>query len=126
MTYLDIENLLLQYARWVRLGQARLGYPKEAAFAHVIPQVIPDDAVADISDSEGERIGRAMMALKAANLDAHTALEARFVYGIVDDTGLGKRLGLGSRMRVWQLRQQGYSYLLGYFAAGEKLLLTRS
>ena len=64
MTYLDIENLLLQYARWVRLGQARLGYPKETAFAHAIPQVIPDDAVADISDSEGERIGKAMMALK--------------------------------------------------------------
>lgn len=117
MTYLDIENLLLQYARWVRLGQARLGYPKEAAFAHAIPQVIPDDAVADISDSEGERIGRAMMALKAANLDAHTALEARFVYGMVDDTELGRRQGLGSRMRVWQLRQQGYSYLQGYFAA---------
>ena len=114
MTYLDIENLLLQYARWVRLGQARLGYPREAAFAHVIPQVIPDDAVADISDSEGERIGKA---LKAANLDAHTALEARFVYGMVDDTELGRRQGLGSRMRVWQLRQQGYSYLQGYFAA---------
>lgn len=121
MTYLDIENLLLQYARWVRLGQARLGYPKEAAFAHAIPQVIPDDAVADISDSEGERIGKAMMALKGINAEAHAALEARFVYGMVDDTGLGKRLGLGSRMRVWQLRQQGYSYLLGYFAADEKL-----
>lgn len=113
MTYLDIENLLLQYARWVRLGQARLGYPREAAFAHVIPQVIPDDAVADISDSEGERIGRAMMALKAANRDAHTAIEARFVYGMVDDTELGRRQGLGSRKRVWGLRQQGYSFLLG-------------
>ena len=113
MTYLDIENLLLQYARWVRLGQERLGYPKEAAFAHAIPQVIPDDAVADISDSEGERIGRAMMALKAANRDAHTAIEARFVYGMVDDTELGRRQGLGSRKRVWGLRQQGYSFLLG-------------
>lgn len=113
MTYLDIENLLLQYARWVRLGQARLGYPKEAAFAHAIPQVIPDDAVADISDSEGERIGRAMMALKAANRDAHTAIEARFVYGMVDDTELGRRRGLGGRARVWGLRQQGYSFLLG-------------
>ncbi len=115
--YLDIENLLLRYGRWVRSGDGRVGYPRCAAFAVAIPAVIPDDAVADMADSEGERIGRAMMALKAANLDAHTALEARFVYGMVDDTELGRRQGLGSRMRVWQLRQQGYSYLQGYFAA---------
>ena len=111
MTYLDIENLLLQYARWVRLGQARLGYPHEAAFARVIPTELPD--VPSIDDTEGERIGRAMMALKAANRDAHTAIEARFVYGMVDDTELGRRQGLGSRKRVWGLRQQGYSFLLG-------------
>ena len=115
--YLDIENLLLRYGRWVRSGDGRVGYPRCAAFAAAIPAVIPDDAVADMADSEGERVGRAMMALKAANLDAHTALEARFVYGMVDDTELGRRQGLGSRMRVWQLRQQGYSYLQGYFAA---------
>ena len=112
MTYLDIENLLLQYARWLRLGRERLGYPVDAAFARFIPPVI--SAVPDISDSEGERIGQALMALKAANRDAHTALEARFVYGVVDDTELGRRRGLGSRMRVWQLRQQGYSFLLGW------------
>lgn len=116
MTYLDIENLLLQYARWVRLGQARLGYPKEAAFAHVIPQVIPDDEVADISDSEGERIGKAMMCLQRDNKEAHIALEARFVGGMTDDAVVGRRYGLGSRVRVWQLRQMGYSYLLGHFA----------
>ena len=119
MTYLDIENLLLQYARWVRLGQARLGYPNEAAFAHVIPQVIPDDAVADISDSEGERIGRAMQALKSVNVEAHKALVVRFVYGVTDDTTAGKRFGLGGRGRVWGLRQQGYNWLSGYFCAAE-------
>lgn len=120
MTYLDIENLLLQYARWVRLGQARLGYPREAAFAHAIPQVIPDDAVADISDSEGERIGRAMMALKAANLDAYTALEARFIYGQEDDCMVGKRWNLGSRAHVHQLRLRGYSFLQGFLCQNER------
>lgn len=116
MTYLDIENLLLQYARWVRLGQARLGYPREAAFAHVIPQVIPDDAVANISDSEGERIGRAMMALKSANHDAYKIIEARFIFNL-NDAQIVKRLKLGHRKRVYEMRQMAYNFLFGWFAA---------
>lgn len=113
MTYLDIENLLLQYARWLRLGRERLGYPRDAAFARFIPPVIADDAVPDISDSEGERVGRAMMALKAANRDAHTAVEARFIGNLSDDV-IGQRHGLGKRQRVHELRQRGYSFLLGW------------
>lgn len=116
MTYLDIENLLLQYARWVRLGQARLGYPKEAAFAHAIPQVISDDAVADISDSEGERIGKAMMALKSANHDAYKIIEARFIFNL-NDAQIVKRLKLGHRKRVYEMRQMAYNFLFGWFAA---------
>ena len=37
MTYLDIENLLLRYGRWVRSGDGRVGYPRCAAFAVAIP-----------------------------------------------------------------------------------------
>lgn len=113
MTYLDIENLLLRYGRWVRSGDGRVGYPRCAAFAVAIPAVIPDDAVADMADSEGERVGRAMMALKAANRDAHTALEARFIGNLPDDV-IGQRHGLGKRQRVHELRQRGYSFLLGW------------
>ena len=116
MTYLDIENLLLRYGRWVRSGDGRVGYPRCAAFAAAIPAVIPDDAVADMADSEGERVGKAMMCLHRDNKEAHTALEARFVGGMTDDAVVGRRYGLGSRVRVWQLRQMGYSYLLGHFA----------
>lgn len=116
MTYLDIENLLLQYARWVRLGQARLGYPKEAAFAHVIPQVIPDDAVADMADSEGERVGRAMMALKSANHDAYKIIEARFIFNL-NDAQIVRLLKLGHRKRVYEMRQMAYNFLFGWFAA---------
>ena len=116
MTYLDIENLLLRYGRWVRSGDGRVGYPRCAAFAAVIPAVIPDDAVADMADSEGERVGRAMVCLQRDNKEAHTVLEARFIGGVTDDAVVGRRYGLGSRVRVWQLRQMGYSYLLGHFA----------
>jgi len=113
MTYLDIENLLLQYARWVRLGQARLGYPKETAFAHAIPQVIPDDAVADISDSEGERIGKAMMALKNDDGVEYQAIEGRFLFNMTDEA-IGKKYQIGSRKRVYELRQRGYRFLRGW------------
>lgn len=113
MTYLDIENLLLQYARWVRLGQARLGYPHEAAFAHAIPQVIPDDAVADLSDSEGERIGRAMMALKNDDGVEYQAIEGRFLFNMTDEA-IGKKYQIGSRKRVYELRQRGYRFLRGW------------
>ena len=111
--YLDIENLLLRYGRWVRLGRERLGYPYEAAFARIIPAVIPDDAVADMDDSEGERVGRAMQALKSVNVEAHKALEARFIGNLSDDV-IGQRHGLGKRQRVHELRQRGYSFLLGW------------
>ncbi len=117
--YLDIENLLLRYGRWVRSGDGRVGYPRCAAFAAAIPAVIPDDAVADMADSEGERVGRAMQALKSVNVEAHKALVVRFVYGVTDDTTAGKRFGLGGRGRVWGLRQQGYNWLSGYFCAAE-------
>ena len=113
MTYLDIENLLLQYARWVRLGQARLGYPKETAFAHAIPQVIPDDAVADISDSEGERIGKAMMALKNDDGVEYQAIEGRCLFNMTDEA-IGKKYQIGSRKRVYELRQRGYRFLRGW------------
>ena len=119
MTYLDIENLLLRYGRWVRSGDGCVGYPRCAAFAAAIPAVIPDDAVADMADSEGERVGRAMQALKSVNVEAHKALVVRFVYGVTDDTIAGKRFGLGGRGRVWRLRQQGYNWLSGYFCAAE-------
>lgn len=113
--YLDIENLLLRYGRWVRSGDGRVGYPRCAAFAAAIPAVIPDDAVADMADSEGERVGRALQALKTVNDDAHKALVVRFVYGVTDDTTAGRQFGLGSRARVHQLRLRGYSFLQGIF-----------
>jgi hypothetical protein len=116
MTYLDIENLLQRYGRWVRSGDGRVGYPRCAAFAAAIPAVIPDDAVADMADSEGERVGRAMMALKSANHDAYKIIEARFIFNL-NDAQIVRLLKLGHRKRVYEMRQMAYNFLFGWFAA---------
>lgn len=111
--YLDIENLLLRYGRWVRSGDGRVGYPRCAAFAAAIPAVIPDDAVADMADSEGERIGKAMMALKNDDGVEYQAIEGRFLFNMTDEA-IGKKYQIGSRKRVYELRQRGYRFLRGW------------
>ncbi|MDO4642506.1 MAG: antiterminator Q family protein [Cardiobacteriaceae bacterium] len=117
MSYTDIEYKLEQYARWIRTGREQLYYPNCTAFAAVIPPVIPDDAVADISDDEGKYIEKALLSLKASNRDAHKAIEARFVFGIYDDFRVGKLFEIGGKAKVWSLRQQGYSFLDGWMSA---------
>ena len=113
--YQDVEYKLAQYAQWCGNPLRPLDYPGRSIYARAIPDAIDPEALPDMSDDEAKVVGEALLALKAVNPPAHTAVTARFLGRMCDDREVGRKYGLGSRVHVYQLRLRGYSVLQMFF-----------
>lgn len=115
--YDDIEMKIMQYVQWLRQGDEirRLNYPRCIPTARQIPNELPADAVPSISDDEGLQIGRAMLTLKSVDKEAHSVIVERYFWGVDSDERIGKRLKIGNRNRVAEIRRRAFSCLKMYF-----------
>lgn len=115
MNYQDVEYKLSQYAQWCGNPVKSLDYPGRSIYARAMPDAVNPDALPVMTDAEARVVGDALLALKAVNPPAHTAITARFMAHIGDDREIGRKYGLGSRATVHQLRLRGYSALQMFF-----------
>ena len=115
MTYQDVEYKLAQYAQWCGNPLRPLDYPGRSIYARAIPDAIDPEALPEMTDDEARVVGEALLALKRNNHAAYATIKARFLHGMVDDAEVGRRCKLGSKMTVWRIRQQAYSFLQCWF-----------
>ncbi|SUO95234.1 hypothetical protein [Suttonella ornithocola] len=116
MTNSEVEALLWGYARWARTGEEwrKLGYPPCAEFAKQIPRTIDIDGIPQLTDDEGEKIGRILQSLKQWFPNSFNAIEARFFYGIFSDKDVvrNRRWKFTNAENVRQKRQHAYTFII--------------
>lgn len=108
MNVAALEYKIEQYRQWCGNPLAPLRY--RCPLGKLQPEALQDDRLPDMSEAEALEMSRALLALKSCNRKAYEAVYARFWYHWTD-TEIGKRLRLGSKAHVHQLRLQAYSAL---------------